>query len=60
MENDDRVGQSEKHRIEALEAEIRSNYQAMRAITKAVLSNDPNLLEIARALSALMEEKQRR
>lgn len=48
------------HRIEALEAEIRSNYQAMRALADAVLNNDPRTAELASAVAALMKVKQGR
>lgn len=48
------------HRIESLEAEIRSNLQALRALSEAVLSKDDRTSAIAQAVKALLETKQGR
>lgn len=48
------------HRIESLEAEIRSNLQALRALSEAVLSKDDRTSAIAQAVKDLLETKQGR
>jgi hypothetical protein len=48
------------HRIETLEGEIRSNLQALRALSEAVLSGDPRAAPIAQAVKNLLEVKQAR
>lgn len=42
------------HRIEALEAQIRSNRQALRALSDAVLTGDGRAIDLAQAVRDLM------
>lgn len=48
------------HRIECLEAEVRSNLQALRALSEAVLTGDQRAALIAQAVKDLLETKQSR
>lgn len=46
------------HRIECLEAEVRSNLQALRALSDAVLAGDSTFAEsMAKAVRDLLREK---
>lgn len=45
------------HRIEALEAEIRSGLQSLRAVSEAVISGDPRAIDLARAVQELLAAK---
>jgi hypothetical protein len=48
------------HRIEALEAEIRSNLQSLRALSDCVLNRDPFAIHLAQAVREVLILKQAR
>lgn len=47
------------HRIEALEAEIRSNLQSLRALSDCVLNGDQRAAAVAQAVREVLAAKQK-